>query len=96
MRRFPWLYASLWALPVMGLIVFSYAIGRADAAPRATPDQTIQVKLRDLLDMVPRKDAAEVLLRLKAIEDRLAAIEGLLRAAPIPLPAPVPVTGTRK
>ena len=75
------------------------AVAAPARAPRTTADQVIQVKLRDLFDIVPKKDeksAAEIILRLVMIEQRLAAIEGHLKSAPIPLPAPVPVTGTRK
>ena len=79
-----WLIAG--GLAFLVLIVGTCFQG-AGAAPRTTPEQVIQIKLRDLLDMVPRKDAAEVLLRLKAIEERLAAIEAHLKGTPVPLPA---------
>lgn len=91
MRRH-YLAAILLAALVLGPLSW-----QALAAPRPTtlrPEHVVQVKLRDLFDMVPRKDAAEVIARLKAIEERLVAIEALLRNAPVPLPAPVPVTGT--
>ena len=70
----------------------------APRAPIVSLDQTVQLKLRDLLGLVPTKDAGEMVARLKAIEERLIAIEALLKtaAAPIPLPAPVPAEGTRK
>lgn len=88
------LFWACW-LVTAGICFNLWRLDSLQAAPRAS-EQTIQVKLRDLLDMVPRKDAAETNLHLKAIEARLAAIEGLLKAAPVPLPAPVPSTGTRQ
>jgi hypothetical protein len=52
-----------------------------------TLDSSVQVKLRDILGLIPQKDATELLARLRAIEERLATIEALLRATPIPIPA---------
>jgi hypothetical protein len=53
--------------------------------------QQIQVKLRDLIELVPREGAkaelAQIEKRLAAIEARLTAIEARL-PAPLPVPAP--------
>lgn len=74
---------------------------RSRGLPR--PEQMVQIKLRDLLELVPRKaspDQQEIIARLKAIEERLAVIERLLRQASSPvqpptLPEPVPAGGPR-
>jgi len=53
------------------------------------PEQTIQLKLRDLLDAIPRKTAEQILAKLTAIEGRLAAIEKRLPPAGVPAPEPL-------
>lgn len=90
------------SLPLAGLLL---AASLAAAPPRRlpSPEQTVQIKLRDLLELVPRKaspDQQEIIARLKAIEERLAVIERLLRQASSPvqpptLPEPVPAGGPR-
>lgn len=59
---------------------------RRHAPPRA--EQTVQIKLRDLIDMVPRdsEKTAEILRKLTSIEERLAAIEQILRGQSPPRP----------
>ena len=69
-------------------------LAAAPATRRTPPDKpqemTVQLKLRDLLDAIPRKEAGEIAARLKAIEERLTAIEAKLQG-PAPLPAPEPL-----
>lgn len=107
-RIFWWGMSLLLALVILAVYgVLSSSLFRADAAPAgaavipkaarpATLDQTIQIKLRDLLGLVPndgtREQVGQILARLKAIEEQLNAIEQILRAGPGPTPLP-PVPG---
>lgn len=51
-------------------------------AATVTPEQTVQIKLRDLLGLVPAKpeDLTELIARLKAIEGQLIRIEQICAA----------------
>lgn len=66
----------------------------APATRRPPPEPTAQIKLRDLLELVPRKESPEgkeIIARLARIEERLTAIEQRLPGAvPIPLPGVAP------
>jgi hypothetical protein len=77
----------------LGLLL---SVSTAHAAPKAIPlrpEQTIQIKLRDLIGLVPLPgdpaQIAEILQRLKAIEEQLQAIRELLKN-PLPLPPVTP------
>jgi hypothetical protein len=83
---------KLWL--TLGLLL---SVSTTHAAPKAIPlkpEQVIQIKLRDLLGMLPAKgtapaEIAEILQRLKAIEEQLQAIRELLKN-PLPLPPVTP------
>lgn len=82
-----------WGFPLavaLGILCL-WRIDTAAAAPRPRPpEQTVQIKLRDLLDAIPRKTAEQILARLTKIEERLTAIEAKLPGA-APLPALEPL-----
>ena len=83
------------ALLVAGLLLATAGVwreaggvGRKDrltAHATRLPEQTVQIKLGDLLELVPRKSSPEqkeIVARLTAIEARLAAIEAKLGVVP--------------
>lgn len=99
------LWPALVSLVLSGLLVQGLRAVAPPAAPahaatapavreKASADQTIQIKLKDLLDAVPRRTAEQILARLSRIEERLTAIEAKLPPV-VPAPAVDPL-GTRK
>lgn len=82
----------LYAAIIVLLILLIAWANRGTAAPmrRPPPEPVVQVKLRDLLDAIPRKEAAEIASRLRSIEERLTAIEGKLPPV-VPAPAVAPL-----
>lgn len=85
-------------LETLGLLIALAGPVRAQPVPpRTTPDATVQIKLRDLLGMVPTKDQAaalaEIIRRLEEITARLKVIEERLLASPLPLPPVTPTPG---
>jgi hypothetical protein len=82
-----------WALGVGMMVLLTwpgYGFAPSRRAPPASvpalttlsPDQMIQIKLRDLLGLVPAKseDLTELIARLKGIEGQLIRIEQILAA----------------
>jgi hypothetical protein len=79
-------------LAVVACILYLWRIDTATAAPiPKPPEQTVQIKLRDLLDAIPRKTAEQILARLTAIEARLDKIEQKMPGGPVPIPSPEPL-----
>lgn len=82
----PWLWLSIVTLIFTVTVFLWVVVGKpARAAPPKinSLDQTVQIKLRDVPGLLlPVSDkSAETNRRLAAIEERLVAIEGLLRGA---------------
>jgi hypothetical protein len=80
---------------LLALLLAAAPVTAAPKAPvqTAKPDMVLQIKLRDLVGLIPAKDTpkefTEILQRLRAIEEQLKLIETVLIRLTLP-PAPPP------